>query len=46
MFALYDYWQKHPPIHKLAAAYMGFKPKDETRSDDFAEFLAAVQQQV
>lgn len=25
---LFGYWQKHPPIHELMAAYVGFRADD------------------
>lgn len=40
---LYAYWAKHPPTHILVAAYMGIKPKGETRrptEQDLSEFIA------
>jgi hypothetical protein len=41
MIALYEYWNKHPPVHKLVAAYMGLKPPGA--QSGFGEFLAEVQ---
>jgi len=26
---LYRYWRRHPPLHKLAAAFMGYKAPAE-----------------
>jgi len=30
-----EYWRMHPPVHKLVAAYMGYKPpvKDQATND-------------
>jgi hypothetical protein len=25
----FRYWQKHPPVHELMAAWVGFKPADD-----------------
>lgn len=27
LLAMNSYWAKHPPVHLLVAAYMGFKPE-------------------
>ncbi len=36
------YWESHPPLHLLAAAYLGVKPKPAPAqaSDDIAGLLA------
>lgn len=31
---LCNYWKIHPPTHILAAAFMGFKPKQEVAVDN------------
>lgn len=36
--ALAKYWKEWPPIHKLVAAYLGYKGKKEEASLD--EFIA------
>ena len=39
---LFDYWTRNPPLHELAAAYIGFKPAP--KADDsaaFGEFYSA-----
>ncbi|MDO5058585.1 MAG: hypothetical protein Q4D82_01425 [Neisseria sp.] len=36
------YWRQHPPLHILAAAYMGFSAPDE--AEQAAEQEAALQQ--
>lgn len=28
---LYEYWAEHPPVHELAAAYLGFKAPTAAR---------------
>lgn len=42
MKELNGYWRQHPPVHILAAAYMGYKAPNaaQTEADD-AEALAA-----
>jgi hypothetical protein len=27
LYAMNDYWQQHPPVHIMVAAYLGIKPK-------------------
>lgn len=29
--ALYRYWEDHPPVHEVAAAIIGVKPKDRRK---------------
>lgn len=40
---LYDYWRRHPPMHVLAAAYIGYKPPqsaaEKQRENEAAGFL-------
>lgn len=38
-----DYWQRHPPLHVLAAGYLGFKPDlPVADAPDLATNLAAI----
>ena len=30
--ALCRYWQDHPPVHELVAAYMGVKPENKEQN--------------
>ena len=32
--AIDSYWQRHPPIHILIPAYMGFKPEESTKEGE------------
>ena len=44
LYALNKYWEIHPPAHILVAAYMGYKPCEQTNSnvgDLIAEFAGA-----
>lgn len=36
------YWAKHPPVHLLVAAYLGFKPADGKVSADTTKQLDAM----
>lgn len=40
--ALNAYWAKHPPVHLMVAAYLGFKPADGKPSEDTAKQLDAM----
>ena len=43
-FALGEYWEQWPPLHKLVSVYMGHKPKAKATSNaDVAAFMAASQ---
>jgi hypothetical protein len=38
-----DYWARHPPIHVLAAGYLGFKPEPVVLdAPDLATNIAAL----
>jgi hypothetical protein len=37
--ALCRYWKKNPPVHKLFAAYVGYKPKDDEHVFNGAELF-------
>jgi len=40
--ALMRYWAKHPPVHILVAAYMGYKPGDQPSQAASADLDAMV----
>ena len=35
--ALRRYWRKHPPVHLLVAAYLGYKPRGGEQPGDLGE---------
>jgi hypothetical protein len=37
--SLYRYWEDRPPVHELAAAFMGIKPK-EKQANGIEEIMA------
>lgn len=38
MIAQNEYWRKHPPVHVLVAAYLGYEATDQ---DDGGEYTPA-----
>ena len=40
--ALMRYWEQHPPVHLLVAAYLGFKPSGAPTSREAAADIAAL----
>jgi hypothetical protein len=42
MMALYAEWNKHPPISLIVAAYLGFKPQQKGKPEEFAMSIAAL----
>jgi len=42
--ALMSYWHRHPPVHLLVAAYLGYKPEEQRgqTSGQAAEALASM----
>jgi hypothetical protein len=48
LYAMNDYWQQHPPVHIMVAAYLGIKPAATSNistpvqndESELAEFLA------
>ena len=41
MMALFRYWQAHPPVHVMVAAYLGVGAKDAAELTEIEEKLAA-----
>lgn len=39
--SLYRYWDERPPVHELAAAYLGLKPRSEPAREVPASDIAA-----
>lgn len=41
LYAMNDYWDSHPPMHVMVAAYLGIKPKNtKATENDPAEIEA------
>ena len=38
--ALSRYWQRHPPLHVMAAAWLGIKPKLTAERGDLGDLVA------
>ena len=38
--ALSRYWQRHPPLHVMAAAWLGIKPKLAAERGDLGDLVA------
>lgn len=34
---LWDYWADHPPLHELAAAYLGVKPREPQQQGNMGD---------
>ncbi len=34
LYAMNRYWQDHPPVHILLAAFMGMKPTDKMEAEE------------
>ena len=34
LVAMGNYWQKHPPVHLMVAAYLGIKPEVKAKASD------------
>jgi hypothetical protein len=40
--ALYKEWKRHPPLAIMVAAYLGFKPQEESTPQELVQKLAGM----
>jgi len=40
--SMHKYWRIHPPLHKLAAGFMGYEAPSENQTIDLEEFINSI----